>query len=109
MWFIYPQLRGLGRSETSRYYGIASLAEARAYLAHPILGGRLRQAASAALEAPPGRTVTDIYGPIDAVKLRSSMTLFHWAAPEEPAFREVLARYFGGHEDELTVSLLTEV
>jgi uncharacterized protein (DUF1810 family) len=108
MWFVYPQLRGLGRSEASRFFGIASLGEARGYLAHPLLGARLRDAASAALAAPPGRSAEDVFGPIDATKLRSSMTLFHRAAPEDSLFAAVLGRYFDGHEDELTIQLLGE-
>ena len=108
MWFELPQLGGLGRSETSRYYGIASLAEARAYLGHEVLGPRLREAASAALAAPSGLSAETIFGPIDAMKLRSSMTLFHRAAPEEPTFMEVLARFFDGREDPATLSLLGE-
>ncbi len=105
MWFVFPQLGGLGRSEVSRFFGIASLAEARAYLAHPILGPRLREAASAAL-ASPGVSAEAIFGAIDALKLRSSMTLFHRAAPDEPVFRAVLDRFYGGWPDELTDELL---
>lgn len=108
MWFVYPQLRGLGQSETSTYYGIGLLEEARAYLAHPILGPRLRDAGRAAFEAPDGRTAEDVFGPIDAKKLHSSMTLFALAAPQEPVFREVLGRYFDGQEDEATLRLLGE-
>jgi uncharacterized protein (DUF1810 family) len=106
MWFVYPQLRGLGRSEISRTYGIDSLAEAQAYIAHPVLGPRLRAAAAAAVLAPANRSAEDIFGPIDAMKLRSSMTLFQRAAPEEPLFAAVLARFFGGHDDPATMALL---
>lgn len=106
MWFVYPQLRGLGRSGVSRFYGLASLDEARAYLGHPVLGPRLREAAAAALAAPRGRIVEEVFGGIDAMKLRSSMTLFARAAPGEPVFRDVLTRYFDGQEDELTLALL---
>lgn len=106
MWFIYPQLAGLGRSEMARYYAIASIEAARAYLAHPVLGPRLREAAAAALAAPAGRSAEDVFGPIDALKLRSSMTLFKRAAPAEPAFASVLERYFAGREDEATIELL---
>ncbi len=105
MWFIFPQVAGLGRSETSRYYAIASLDEARAYLADPILGARLRGCASVVLETH-GRTAEEIFGSIDAVKLRSSMTLFHRAAPDEPLFAGVLDRYFGGAADQATDALL---
>jgi len=106
MWFVYPQLAGLGRSETSRYYAIASLEEARAFLAHPVLGARIRAAATAVLEAPPDRSAQAIFGSIDAVKLRSSMTLFERADPSEPAFGQVLDRHFGGRLDEATDRLL---
>jgi uncharacterized protein (DUF1810 family) len=101
MWFIFPQVAGLGRSELSRTYAIASLDEARAYLDHPMLGDRLRECA-AALLAIEGRTAVDILSEIDAVKLRSSMTLFHRAAPEEPLFKDVLDRYFDGVPDPAT-------
>jgi uncharacterized protein (DUF1810 family) len=106
MWFVYPQLRGLGRSEISRFYGIASLDEARAYLAHPVLGPRLRAAAAAALAAPAGLDAEDVFGGIDVMKLRSSMTLFHRAAPQEPLFPAVMKRFFEGLEDEATLALL---
>ena len=106
MWFVYPQLAGLGRSELSRYYAIASLDEARAYLLHPILGSRLREAAAAALAAPAGLSADEIFGAIDAVKLRSAMTLFALAAPAERVFRAVLERYFGGGDDPATRALV---
>ena len=93
MWFVFPQIAGLGLSETSRRYAISSLDEARAYLAHPVLGERLEESARALLELD-GKTATEIFGPVDAMKLRSSMTLFALAAPERPLFREVLDRYF---------------
>jgi uncharacterized protein (DUF1810 family) len=89
----------------SRRYGIASLDEARAYLAHPVLGPRLVECAEALLAAT-GGTAESILGRIDAQKLRSSMTLFHRAAPEEPVFRHVLDRYYGGVADEATDTLL---
>jgi len=106
MWFVYPQLGGLGRSEVSRFYGIESLDEARAYLAHPVLGPRLREAAAAALAAPGGLTAEAIFGPIDAMKLRSSMTLFQAAAREEPVFGLVLERFCAGQPDQATLRLL---
>jgi len=105
MWFVFPQIAGLGRSEISRHFAIASLEEARAYVSHPVLGVRLRECA-AALLAPPARTAEEVFGPIDAMKLRSSMTLFHRAAPDEPAFARVLDRYFGGLPDPATDALL---
>jgi uncharacterized protein (DUF1810 family) len=105
MWFVFPQLAGLGRSETARFYAIASLDEARAYVAHPVLGPRLREAATAALTSP-GLSADAIFGEVDAMKLRSSMTLFHRAAPDEAAFRQVLDRFFGGRPDAATDRLL---
>jgi uncharacterized protein (DUF1810 family) len=107
MWFIFPQVAGLGRSEMSRHYAIGSLDEARAYLDHPVLGARLR-ACTAAVLATRGRSAEDILGSIDAVKLRSSMTLFHRAAPDEAAFREVLDRFYDGRVDDATDAILGE-
>jgi uncharacterized protein (DUF1810 family) len=101
MWFIFPQIAGLGRTDVSRYFAIASLDEARAYLAHPVLGARLRECSEAIL-ATSERTAEDIFGPTDATKLRSSMTLFHRAAPDEPVFIQVLDRFFGGVADPAT-------
>jgi uncharacterized protein (DUF1810 family) len=108
MWFVFPQIDGLGRSAMSRRYAISSLEEARRYLAHPILGPRLEECARILTELS-GRTAEDIFGSIDAVKLRSSMTLFARAAPENRLFREVLDRYFGGVEDEATDARLAEL
>jgi uncharacterized protein (DUF1810 family) len=105
IWFVFPQLVGLGRSEMSRRYGIVSLAEARAYLEHPVLGARLRECTSAVL-ATQGATADQIFGPLDAMKVRSSMTLFHRAAPAEPLFTEMLERFYGGRVDEATDALL---
>jgi len=101
MWFVFPQITGLGQSPMSRRYAIASLAHARAYLDHPVLGPRLRECARvvADLGAP---TAQDIFGPVDAQKLRSSMTLFMRADPGDPVFAAVLARYFGGRADPAT-------
>lgn len=106
MWFVYPQLAGLGHSETSRYYAIASLEEAWAYVAEPTLGARLREAAAATLAAPAGLPADRIFGSVDARKLRSSMTLFSRAAPEESIFWQVLDRFFDGHQDPRTLELL---
>ena len=105
MWFVFPQIAGLGQSPTSRRYGISSLAEAKAYLAHEVLGPRLVECARivAALKAP---SAEDIFGGIDAMKLRSSMTLFARADPTNPVFGEVLEAYFGGKPDQATVRLL---
>jgi uncharacterized protein (DUF1810 family) len=101
MWFVFPQIAGLGRSATAREFAITSLDEARAYLAHPVLGPRLRESAGILAELS-GRSADEVLGPIDAMKLRSSMTLFARAAPEEPVFAQVLDRYFGGVADEQT-------
>jgi uncharacterized protein (DUF1810 family) len=101
IWFIFPQIAGLGHSGMSERYAIGSLDEARAYLAHPVLGTRLRECAALVL-ATTGRTAKEILGPTDAMKLRSSMTLFHRAAPDEPFFAQVLDRYYGGVADEAT-------
>ena len=105
IWFVFPQIAGLGRSGMSQQYAIGSLDEARAYLAHPVLGARLRECAGIVL-ATEGRTALEIFGEIDAIKLRSSMTLFHRAAPDEPVFAQVLARFYGGVADPATVALL---
>ena len=105
MWFVFPQLTGLGRSGMAQRFAISGLPEARAYLEHPTLGRRLVESARAltALDtADPER----VFGPVDAQKLRSSMTLFARAAPDEPVFREVLDHYFGGEPDEATTSRL---
>jgi uncharacterized protein (DUF1810 family) len=101
IWFIFPQVAGLGRSEMSRYYAIASLEEARGYLAHPVLGPRLRECAGI-VAATTGRTAEQVFGPVDATKVRSCMTLFHRAAPDEAVFREVLDRFYGGMPDPVT-------
>jgi uncharacterized protein (DUF1810 family) len=105
MWFIFPQIAGLGHSPISERYAIRSLAEAQAYLAHPLLGARLRECAGLVLEIV-GRTAAEVFGPIDARKLRSSMTLFYRAAPDEPVFRQVLDQWFGGTADPMTEALL---
>ena len=105
MWFVFPQLAGLGHSDLSRRYAIRSVAEAHAYLGHPVLGPRLRACARRLL-AHRGRTAREILGDVDAMKLRSSMTLFHRAAPNDPTFRAVLDRFFGGRADEATDRLL---
>ena len=105
IWFVFPQIAGLGRSELSRYYAIGSLDEARAYLAHPVLAARLRECA-AALLAVDGRSAEQILGPVDAAKVRSSMTLFHRADPSELIFAAVLDRYYAGLSDPSTDELL---
>ncbi|MGO4235664.1 DUF1810 domain-containing protein [Pseudarthrobacter sp. YAF2] len=105
MWFIFPQIAGLGQSATSRKYAISSLAEARVYLDHHVLGPRLLECALA-LTTHAGRSASDILGGIDAQKLRSSMTLFLRAAPGETVFKTVLAQYFDGEPDTATDDLL---
>jgi uncharacterized protein (DUF1810 family) len=105
MWFIFPQVAGLGSSPKAREFAISSLDEARAYLAHPVLGPRLAECADALLGLS-GMTAFDVLGGIDAMKLRSSLTLFQAAAPEVTAFGAVLAKYFDGHPDEATLARL---
>ena len=101
MWFVFPQITGLGFSAMAQRYAIGSLAEARDYLAHPILGARLRECAEVVADTD-GRSAEQIFGAIDAVKLRSSMTLFHRAAPDEPVFARVLDKYFDATPDPAT-------
>jgi uncharacterized protein (DUF1810 family) len=109
MWFVFPQIAGLGQSATSRRYAISSPAEAAAYLEHPVLGRRLLESVDALLGSPAtanGSSAEEILGSIDAVKLRSSMTLFAEVADDEPAFSRVLARFFAGRRDPATLALL---
>lgn len=105
MWFIFPQLEGLGRSEMARHYAIRSGDEAAAYLAHPLLGERLRECAGivAGLE---GRSVDEIFGYPDELKFHSSMTLFADVAPDEAVFQDCIDKYFDGEADEATLALL---
>jgi uncharacterized protein (DUF1810 family) len=105
MWFVFPQVAGLGHSPTAQRYAVSGLAEAHAYLAHPVLGPRLVEASQALLELS-GRDPVRVLGSTDAMKLRSSMTLFEAAAPDERVFGEVLERYFGGERDEATTTRL---
>jgi len=105
MWFVFPQIAGLGRSSVSRTYAISSLDEARAYLAHPILGPRLIECARIVCDLE-GLSAQDIFGGIDAIKLRSSMTLFAYADSANPIFGQVLEAYFGGVPDDATGRLL---
>jgi uncharacterized protein (DUF1810 family) len=106
IWFVFPQLRGLGSSEMSRRYGIGSLAEARAYLADAVLGARLRACCEALLALGEDAEIGAVLGGIDALKLRSSMTLFALADPSEPLFDQVLRRWYDGERDDATVRLL---
>lgn len=101
MWFVFPQIAGLGHSEMSRRYAIASIDEARAYLEHPVLGPRLLRCARILTQLETADPVA-VLGAVDALKLRSSMTLFHRAAPEEPVFAAVLHRFYAGATDPAT-------
>jgi len=105
MWFVFPQIHGLGRSTTARRFALTSLAEARAYLEHPVLGPRLLECTGIVAQTR-GPTAEEVFGPVDAMKLRSSMTLFLHAAPEEPLFLSVLERHFAGVLDAATEELL---
>jgi uncharacterized protein (DUF1810 family) len=105
MWFIFPQLAGLGHSPMAQRYAIVSLAEARAYLAHDVLGPRLVEC-TRLVNAIEGRSIHAIFGSPDDMKFRSSMTLFSRAAPDQSVFRDALGRYFGGAEDPRSVELL---
>jgi uncharacterized protein (DUF1810 family) len=99
IWFVFPQITGLGQSAMSQAYAIRSLDEARAYLADPVLGPRLKQCCEALLAADPAASAESILGGIDAIKVRSSMTLFHRADPSEQLFEAVLDRFFSGEPD----------
>lgn len=101
MWFIFPQIKGLGNSSTSEYYGIKDLSEAREYLAHPVLGKRLIEITKAVLNVK-NKTAFQIFGTPDYLKLKSCMTLFCYADPKIQVFKEVLDNYFMGFEDGLT-------
>ncbi len=102
VWYVFPQLVGLGRSLTSQRYGLSGVAEAAAYLAHPVLGARLREAIHAML-AHGSVPATTILGELDAMKFRSCLTLFSVAAPAEPLFSNALAHYFAGQPDAATL------
>jgi uncharacterized protein (DUF1810 family) len=103
MWFVFPQVAGLGRSATARHYALSGLDEARTYLDHPVLGPRLRECCAALLSVQTA-DATAVLGAVDAQKLRSSMTLFALARPEEPLFAQVLDRFYGGEQDPLTLA-----
>ncbi|MDB5570746.1 MAG: hypothetical protein JWN93_1929 [Hyphomicrobiales bacterium] len=105
MWFVFPQLCGLGRSHSAEYYGLRSLEEARAYLRHPTLGPRLARCVEAVLQHE-GAALCDIFGPPDDLKFRSSMTLFAQAAPDPGLFEKALQGFCGGAPDAATLSLL---
>ena len=103
MWFVFPQIRGLGHSPMAQKFAIASLAEARAYLDHPVLGPRLRQCTQLVVDVE-GRTASEIFGQPDDIKFRSSMTLLSLAAPDEPLFKTALTKYFPAGPDPETVA-----
>ena len=105
MWFIFPQLRGLGRSAMAEHFGLAGRAEAKAYLAHPLLGARLRDCTRLVLDVST-KTALEIFGAPDDLKFHSSMTLFATVAPEEELFSRALDRYFGGQRDPATENIL---
>jgi uncharacterized protein (DUF1810 family) len=113
MWFVFPQVRGLGSSAMAERYAIGSLDEARAYWEHPILGARLRECLAALAALPTAAATTspttaaDVFGAVDAMKLRSSLTLFHRAAPGDEALAQALSRWFGGVADERTDAILS--
>jgi len=105
MWFVFPQLAGLGRSATARIYGIASRDEALAYWRHPVLGPRLAQCSNLLLPHA-ARGASRVLGPVDAIKLRSCLTLFEQVAPDEPVFGELLDAFYAGERDAATLMLL---
>lgn len=107
MWFVFPQIAGLGQSATARHYAIRSGAEARDYAGHPVLGARLRTCV-AALRDQTGRSAEQVFGALDAMKLRSSLTLFD-AATGDPAHAAVIAQWFGGVRDPMTIRILAEM
>jgi uncharacterized protein (DUF1810 family) len=106
MWFVFPQLRGLGQSQMARTFGIAERGEAEAYLKHPVLGSRLREC-TGLVEQVQGRSIVQIFGYPDDLKFRSSMTLFAAVAPGEQIFQDALDKYFGGEPDARTLELLS--
>ena len=105
MWYIYPQIAGLGYSSTSKFYAIKDLREAENYLAHPVLGERIVEISNALLEIE-GKTANQIFGSPDDAKLKSSMTLFGALERTDPVFQSVLDKYFGGERDHRTLEML---
>src|ERR1035437_7969346 len=105
MWFIFPQIEGLGHSPTAKYYSIKTITEAKEYLTHPVLGKRLLECSNIILKIE-GKSADDIFGYPDNAKLKSSMTLFNFVSPEHKEFAEVLKKYFSGKQDEQTLSIL---
>ena len=106
MWFVFPQIAGLGARAMAQRYAIGSAAEAQAYLEHPVLGSRLRDLTELANEA--AGTAREVFGQPDDLKFRSSMTLFNAVAPDEAPFRDALARFFGGERDARTLQILRD-
>lgn len=107
MWYIFPQIEGLGHSSTARFYAIQGIEEARAFLAHPVLGSRLRECTEAVL-AVEGRTAEEIFGFPDVLKLRSCATLFTHVSEPDSVFERLLQKYYGGTPDEATLRLIKE-
>jgi uncharacterized protein (DUF1810 family) len=107
MWFVFPQLAALGRSQMARYYGLANLAEAQAYLRHPVLGERLKACCQLVLTHR-GKTAEMMLGSIDAIKLRSCATLFMQCAEQDSVFAELLESFFGGEPDPMTLAVLAQ-
>ena len=105
MWFVFPQIQGLGHSDMAQRYAIQSMAEAQAYLAHPVLAGRLRECCQILMDLETSSAL-DVLGSPDDLKLRSCMTLFDLAGPQQPEFRQALERFYGGEPDPVTVGLL---
>ncbi len=105
MWYVFPQLKGLGFSSTAQFYGINGKEESKAYLEHPVLGARLREITSVLLTLE-GKSAVDIFGHTDAMKLRSSMTLFNAVANGEDLFQKVLDKYYEGKADDRTLAML---
>lgn len=105
MWYIFPQLRGLGRSELAMYYGIIGKGEAKAYLADKVLGSRLREICNSLIQVR-GKSAEEIFGPVDTKKLKSSMTLFYIVSGKEEVFRKVLAKFFDEKLDKRTLDML---
>lgn len=106
MWFVFPQLRGLGRTSTAQFYGLASADDARRYWEHPVLGLRLKDCVGWVLRAPKGKSAHDIFGSPDDLKFRSCLTLFQSVAPDEASFAAALDRFYGGQADDRTLELL---
>lgn len=108
MWFIFPQIDGLGHSSTAKYYSVKTIKEAKEYIKHPVLGKRLLECANILLNIK-DRSANEIFGYPDDLKLRSCMTLFNFATPEHNVFAEVLKKYFDGKKDQMTLSILQKI